>query len=153
MYQLIVYVYLLDDFLSRCQIWIDACRRPELKDKNIEQLYNMYICSLHFEGWMYMKKKLKNAAIPVLNLPSALINPMSTQTETPKIGILRDSHSRVQNQIEVTSVDVSGMASTSAQTPQTKNCAKKLKLMEGAQCTDITRQQFLQGCDKCVSPS
>lgn len=126
----------------------------------------MYVCSLHFEEWMYMKKYLKSAAIPVLNLPSASIHSVSTQTEAPVIELTADLHDRiVQQQINTTSVGVSVVAPSSAQTLQTskiitdhtprkrklrkqiKSCVKKLK------STDVTRQQFLRGCDKFLPPN
>ncbi|XP_045505288.1 uncharacterized protein LOC123701772 [Colias croceus] len=149
---------------ERRELWIEACQRPDLKSKTVEQLYRKYVCGLHFERWMYMKKKLKSTAIPVANLPSK--HPMSTQTETAKIEIIKDLTTRgVQQQTACASVSVSVVASTSAQASQTTkkltdqtpkqvtSCVKKLKLMEEAKSTDVTYEQFLRGCDKFLSPN
>ncbi|XP_069364594.1 uncharacterized protein [Maniola hyperantus] len=57
------------------QFWINACQRPDLRNKNIEELYNTHVCGLHFAEWMYMKQKLKSAAVPILNLPSQAARP------------------------------------------------------------------------------
>ncbi|CAG4982626.1 unnamed protein product [Colias eurytheme] len=107
---------------------------------------------------MYMKKKLKSTAIPVANLPSASIHPMSTQTETAKIEIIKDLTTiGVQQQTACASGSVSVVASTSAQASQTTkkltDQTPKLKLMEEAKSTDVTYEQFLRGCDKFLSPN
>ncbi|GBP36459.1 DNA transposase THAP9 [Eumeta japonica] len=171
----------------QCHLWIEACRRPDLRDKNVDQLYNMHVCGLHFEGWMYMKKKLKSAAIPVLNLPSPMYIEIlsrappnsSPYASTQQIGaqaeikIVKDLHDKdVQRRMDTVPVGVASFAaSTSAQTWQTTiklsentprkrkllkqimTCTKKLKFVDDTKPTTITRQQFLQGCDKFLSPS
>ncbi|CAG5004332.1 unnamed protein product [Parnassius apollo] len=99
---------------ARCQFWISACQRPDLRDKNIEQLHNMYVCSLHFEDWMYKKQQLQSAAVPISNLPPASMNSINTQIEPPKTEILKDLLSRgIQKQI-----DTNSMASNSDETSQ-----------------------------------
>lgn len=123
-----------------------------------------------------MKNKLKSAAtlycyaaILVLNLPFASIHPMGSQSEAKIIEFMKDLHSRgVHHQINFILVAVSVVASRSAQTSQNikthrfkpkkektseiKSCAKKFNLIEDANgSTDVTRQLFLQGCDKFLS--
>ncbi|XP_041982545.1 nucleolar protein dao-5-like isoform X2 [Aricia agestis] len=115
---------------------------------------------------MYMNKKLKDSAVPLLNLPSASLYPMSTQTEDPKIEIIKDSTTRgVQQEVDVATAGVCNAvipSSTGASqkkltdhTPrkrelgiQVTSCTKKLKLIEDSKSADMTREQFFQGCDK-----
>ncbi|XP_026315983.1 uncharacterized protein LOC113227310 [Hyposmocoma kahamanoa] len=154
---------------ARNQLWIDACRRPDLKNKSVDQLYSMYVCSLHFEKWMYMKRKLKSTAIPTLNIPSASMYSVSTQTEVPVLEITIDLHSvGVQREIDAKTMGASAVGSSPARTSQitqemtdsflrkrlreqAERSAKKLKLTENSM--RVTRKQFLQGCDKFLSPS
>ncbi|XP_045501710.1 uncharacterized protein LOC123698929 isoform X1 [Colias croceus] len=144
---------------ERRELWIEACQRPELKSKTDEQLYNMHVCGLHFERWMYMKTKLKSSAIPVANLPSASLHSMSTQTEPIKIDIIGVSNRGVQQRIDIALVGKSVVASTSAQTSQTTSkltddtpsCAKCQK--DEVKSMDVTYEQFLLGCDKFLSPN
>lgn len=119
-----------------------------------------------------MNKKLKDSAIPVLNLPSASLYPMSTQTEVPKIEIIKDLTTRgVQHEVDVASAGVYAVIPSSSSASQTTkkltdhtprkrklrkqvtSCTKKLKLIEDSKSTDVTREQFFQGCDKFLSPN
>ncbi|CAK1583964.1 unnamed protein product [Parnassius mnemosyne] len=157
---------------ARCQFWINACQRPDLREKNIEQIHNMYVCSLHFEDWMYKKQQLHSAAVPISNLPSVPMHSVNTQIEPPKAEILKYLLSRgVQEQIDTNRIDKSVVTSNSDETSQTPktmtdhiprkrklrkqivSCVKKMKFIEHNKSTDISRQKFLRGCDKFLSPN
>ncbi|CAH4030278.1 unnamed protein product [Pieris brassicae] len=66
-----------------CHLWVKACKRADLLGKDVEQLKNMHICSLHFEHRMYGKLLLKKSAVPTLNLPANTSRTVSTQTDNP----------------------------------------------------------------------
>ncbi|CAK1550307.1 unnamed protein product [Leptosia nina] len=68
---------------ERTPIWVKACKRPDLLGKDIDQLKNMHVCSLHFEHRMYGKLLLKKSAVPTLNLPALATRTVSTQTDNP----------------------------------------------------------------------
>ncbi|KAI8439070.1 hypothetical protein MSG28_012935 [Choristoneura fumiferana] len=97
------------------QSWIAACQRPDLINKTAKQLYNMHVCSLHFEKWMYINKKLKDAALPSLNLPNTrAMEQVGAQT----IQIVEDSiRGGIKSENDTTSPDLAAVPSTSAKTP------------------------------------
>ncbi|VVD02897.1 unnamed protein product [Leptidea sinapis] len=53
---------------ERLEFWIEACKRPELLNRNLEHIY---VCSKHFLKCMYGSKNLKKNAVPTLFLPTA----------------------------------------------------------------------------------
>ncbi|XP_050348161.1 uncharacterized protein LOC126772025 [Nymphalis io] len=144
---------------ERCPMWIEACKRKDLKGKDAEQLRNMHICSLHFEQRMYGKQLLKKSAVPTLNLPVTLTSDISTQTENYNYAPLQVCTSQgVQTEDEVFYV-VTG-SETAAEIPSNQHCYQndqgnyyakdnnqaQLNVVED-NSNFITIEQFLMGCD------
>ncbi|XP_046969806.1 THAP domain-containing protein 11-like [Vanessa cardui] len=144
---------------ERCLMWIQACKREDLKGKDAEQLRHMHICSLHFEQRMYGKQLLKKSAVPTLNLPATLTSDSSTQTENYNYAPLQVCTSQgVQTDDEVFYV-LSGTEAPAAlpvtqeyyQSDQRNDFAKdphrsQMNVVED-NSNFITMEQFLMGCD------
>ncbi|CAK1600653.1 unnamed protein product [Parnassius mnemosyne] len=152
---------------ERCQAWIKACQRPDLKDKCFESLKYLNVCSLHFEKKMYAKINLKVTAVPTLNLPSPDVS-ISTQTD-PLIIVLTSrsvqvSEANVGTSVQSTNTNFNERsqgdyasqtpAKLTDHTPRKRNLRQKVaehkreaKILSRKTKVHISKKQFETGCD------
>ncbi|XP_038222420.1 THAP domain-containing protein 11 isoform X1 [Zerene cesonia] len=112
---------------ERTHLWVLACKRPDLIGKDIDQLKNMHVCSLHFEHRMYGKLLLKKSAVPTLNLPALATRTVSTQTDNP------DAHMALHI--------------LTSQGVQTDEIIDRRNNYFGKEAQGMTVNQFVKACD------
>ncbi|XP_061379099.1 uncharacterized protein LOC116771589 [Danaus plexippus] len=143
---------------ERALVWLAACRRPELQGKDVDQLKNLHICSLHFEEWMYGKQLLKKTAVPTLNLPSSETSDRGTQTEVSAPVTLHVATSQgVQTDDElIMALTRAAMMRELAKIPSVGQARKRFFRVYGTDRrarlkigvnSSISVGQFLQSCD------